>query len=151
MIDEVSLLKSSYREPPLRFEAGTPMIAQIIGLGASIDYLEGIGMEALSNYEKILTESAYERLLALPWIDLYGPKERGPLISFNLKGVHPLDLGTLLDLKGIAIRTGHLCSQTAMRHLGVGGVARVSFGLYNSLSEIDELIAALEEAFVLLA
>ncbi len=145
MIDQVSFEKTSYAKPPLKFEAGTPMIAEVIGLGSAIDYLNSIGMEKICQWEHELLEYATEKLAALPKLRIIGTaKEKGAIISFILDGIHHLDAGTLLDLKGIAIRTGHHCAQPAMRRFGVSGTARISFGLYNTKEEVDNFVGHLQ-------
>jgi len=144
MIREVTLEKTTYNAVPLKFEAGTPMIAQIIGLGAALDFLSEIGMEKIYLHGQSLAAKAVEALKQIPKLRLTGdPERRGPIISFMVEGAHPLDIGTLLDLQGVALRTGHHCAQPAMRRFGVEATARLSFGLYNSPEEVDRFIEAL--------
>ncbi len=151
MIETVTMEKSTFQSAPLKFEAGTPSIASVIGLGAAIDYIESIGIEAIDTWQKKLTTYAMEKLLKIGGIKIVGPlKERGPIISFNLKDVHPLDLGTFLGLKGIALRTGHLCAHPAMHRLGLNSLARISFGVYNTIEEIDATIHVIKEGAILL-
>lgn len=146
MIYTVTFAKTTYHSLPLKFEAGTPMIAEVIGLGAAIDYLQNIGMENIQHWEHTLLEEATKQMLEVPGLHIIGtaPK-KGAIISFGIDGIHPLDIGTMLDLKGIAIRTGNHCAQPALRHFSAEGSARVSFGLYNSLEEIPRLVTALHD------
>ncbi len=144
MIREVTFEKAKWNELPWKFEAGTPNIAQGIGFGAAIDYLNEIGMENIAEYEKELTEYAMEKLLQIEGIQIYGPRERGSLISFNLEGIHSHDVCTLLDGEGIALRGGHHCAMPLMSLLGVTGTARASFYFYNTKEEVDLLANALK-------
>lgn len=139
---------------PYRFEAGTPNIAGVIGFGAAIDYLNTLGQSSILAHEQLLTNYALEKMKSLDDIILYGPedtRQRGGIISFNFKGIHPQDVGELLDQQGIAIRTGHHCCQPMMRYYGVPGMARASFYLYNTHQEVDTLVNALERAHRLFA
>lgn len=146
MIDQVTFQKTTYNMLPMKFEAGTPMIAEVIGLGAAIDYLNAVGMENIRQWEHTLFKKALEGIQKIPGICLIGTaKEKGAILGFTVKGIHPLDIGTMLDLKGIAIRTGHQCVQPVMRHFDVSGTARASFGLYNTLQEVDAFIDALDD------
>lgn len=141
MIEEVSLEHTTYQEAPFKFEAGTQAIAQIIGLGAAIDEIQNIGISKIKQWEEILTSACLEKLSQIPRLRLIGSaKNRGPIISFVIDGIHHLDLGALLDLKGIAIRTGHVCCQPAMKRFHISGVNRVSFSIYNTLEEINLFI-----------
>ena len=149
MISRVLLEESTWNDVPYKFEAGTPNIADVIGLGAAIDYLEGLGMENVRAHEKQLTAYALERLGALPGVHIYGPKgaeERVGVVAFNYGEIHPHDLGQVLDQYGIAIRAGHHCAQPLMRRLGCAATARASFYIYNTFAEIDALVEAVEEA-----
>lgn len=151
MVELVEYASSTYQPLPLKFEAGTPMIAQVIGLGAAIEYLNHIGIEAIEKHEQNLVRYAQNKLQNIPGLHFIGQaKEKGALIGFVVEGVHPLDLAALLDLKQIAIRTGHLCAQPVMRHFQVSGIARISFALYNTTAEIDYLCDALCEIIPLL-
>lgn len=151
MIEKVLLERSTYAGLPLKFEAGTPMIAEVIGLGAAIDYLLSIGMESIHKHENELLTYASNRLLEFPFLSILGTaREKGAIISFKIEGIHPLDLATLLDCRGIAIRTGHLCSQPAMERFNLNAVARISFGLYNTQEEIDHFLQALHSICELL-
>ena len=140
MIQSVTMEKSTWNEIPWKFEAGTPKIAQVIGLGAAIDYLTAIGFEAIGKYETELTDYALSSLSALDGITIHGSaRKRGPVISFTVKDVHPHDLAQFLDQEGIAIRAGHHCAQPIMQKLGVPATSRVSIYFYNTRSEIDIL------------
>jgi cysteine desulfurase/selenocysteine lyase len=147
MIREVHLDHSTWNDLPYKFEAGTMNIAQAVGLGAAVDYLENIGMESVREHERRLGGYAYRRLSELGDARIYGPKEdRTGLVSFSLPEVHPHDLSQLLNAEGIAIRSGHHCAQPLMRRLGVGATARASFYLYNTEEEVDALVEALVRA-----
>lgn len=140
MIDFVELHESTWKEIPYRFEGGTPMIAGAVGLGAAIDFLESIGMDEIDRHEKQLAAYAYDKLSTIEGITIYGPKEnRVGLVTFNLDDVHPHDVATVLDSKGIAVRAGHHCCQPLMRWLNVSATARASFYLYNTEEDIDRL------------
>jgi cysteine desulfurase/selenocysteine lyase len=146
MIETVTFPKTTYNVLPLKFEAGTPMIAEVIGLGAALEYLEKVGRDAVLDWEQKLLAYATPRLLDLKGVTLYGQApEKGGILSFTLDGIHPLDIGTMLDLKGIAIRTGHHCAQPVMRHFGITATARASFALYTSFEDIDRWIQGLRE------
>jgi cysteine desulfurase/selenocysteine lyase len=147
MIREVHLEHSTWNELPHKFEAGTMNIAQVVGLGAAVDYLDALGMENVREHERRLGKYAYRRLSEIGDITVYGPdKDRTGLVSFLLPDVHPHDLSQLLDEEGVAIRSGHHCAQPLMRRLGVGATARASFYLYNTEEEVDALLTALEGA-----
>jgi cysteine desulfurase/selenocysteine lyase len=147
MIREVHLDHSTWNDLPYKFEAGTMNIAQAIGLGAAVDYLDGLGMQNVRDHERHLGEYAYRRLSEIEGITLYGPKrDRTGLVSFSLPDVHPHDLSQLLDDEGVAIRSGHHCAQPLMRRLGVVATARASFYVYNTEEEVDVLVEALVRA-----
>jgi cysteine desulfurase / selenocysteine lyase len=134
MIQTVTFEKTTYQDPPLRFEAGTPMIAEVIGLGAALDYIRSYLRDAIGEHEKALIELALQNL---PSAQILGPKEgRTSLITFHIPGVHSLDLATLLDLQGIAVRSGHLCAQPLLRHFGLTSALRLSVAPYNTAEEI---------------
>lgn len=138
MIKKVTFEKTTYNDLPLKFEAGTPMIVEVIGLGAAIRYLQGIGMEAIHAYEQDLLKHLTKKMTSIDGMNIFGTaKGKGAVVSFLIDGVHPLDLGTLLDLRGIAIRTGHHCTQPIMQHYNIDATARVSLGMYNTKEEID--------------
>ncbi len=151
MIETVTFEKTTYNTLPMKFEAGTPMIVEVIGLGAAIKYLTQIGMKNIESLQRKLLEYAEERMREIEFLRIIGQAEhKKGIISFIVEGVHPLDIGTMLDLKGIAIRTGHLCVQPALRKLGLTAVARASFGLYNSIDEIDLFISSLKDVIKIL-
>lgn len=151
MISDVFLDHSTYAEPPSRFEAGTPAIGEAIGLGAAIDYLQGIGMQKIHEYEMELANYLYENLSTVPNIRIYGPKpskgvNRAALCSFNVKNIHPTDLATFLDQQhGVAIRSGHHCAQPLHRYLGINASARASLYFYNTKEDVDYFIHALND------
>lgn len=151
MIDEVTYEKSTWADLPYRLEAGTPNIAGVIGLSAAIDFLESIGWSNIERRESELLQYALLKLGSIPQIRFIGqPNNRAGVISFVVDGVHPYDLGTLLDEQGIALRTGHHCAQPLMHHFGISGTCRVSLALYNTLEEIDQLEKALIRALRLM-
>ena len=143
MIDFVGLYESTWKELPWKFEAGTPIIAGAIGLGAAIDFLEEIGLENIEAYEHKLADYALERLSEVEGITIYGPKKRAGLVTFNIEDVHPHDVATVLDAEGIAVRAGHHCAQPLMKWLNVSSTARASFYLYNTEEEVDKLVAGI--------
>jgi cysteine desulfurase/selenocysteine lyase len=144
MIERVQFEGSTFRDIPERFEAGTPNISAAISLAVAFDYLESLGWESIQAHETTLLHTALERLAEVPGITLYGPTEnRASVVSFAIKDVHPHDIGTFLDGDGIAIRVGHHCAQPLMDRLGVAATTRASFALYNTIEEIDKLVAAL--------
>ena len=146
MIEKVTFQKTTYNRIPMKFEAGTPIIGEAIGLGSALRYLREIGLEKIAAYEDKILHYAMEKIRQIPGIQIYGPlKERGALISFNIEGLHPLDVGTMLDLRGIAVRTGHLCAQPTMDRLHIKGTVRASFAFYNTFEEVDVFIQALQE------
>ena len=149
MVLEVSYEDASWNELPMRFEAGTPNIADAIALGAAVDYLTGLGMENVREHEKQLTAYALDAFRELEEIDLFGPMDvdrRGGILSFHSSDVHPHDLGTFLDQEGVAIRTGHHCTMPLMGALGVPATARASLYVYNTEQEVDALVDAVKRA-----
>jgi cysteine desulfurase/selenocysteine lyase len=147
MIETVTLQRSTYAAPPARFEAGTPAIAQAIGLGAAIQYLRGVGLPAIRAWEAELLDYATERVRSIAGVRLIGtPRDRVGVLSFLLDGVHPHDLGTVLDDEGIALRAGHHCAQPVMQRFGVPATARASFAFYNTRDEVDALVGGIERA-----
>lgn len=144
MIDYVYKEDATWTDLPVKFEAGTPMIAEAIGLGEAIDYLTEVGMDNIHDYEQELVNYAYEQMKKIDGITIYGPKERAGLITFNLDGVHPHDLATALDQDGIAVRAGHHCAQPLMKWLDTNSTARASFYIYNTKEEVDTFIRGLE-------
>lgn len=146
MINEVQLEWSDFRNLPWKYEAGTPNIAGAIGLGVAIDYLDNIGLENIQQHDRELVSYAIKVLSNLDGIEIYGPKDtRGSLVAFNMKGIHPHDVSTILDEYGIAIRAGHHCTQPIMRWLDVAATIRASFYLYNTQSDIDILAKGLHK------
>jgi cysteine desulfurase/selenocysteine lyase len=146
MISSVTYAKSTFNELPHKFEAGTPHIAGAIGLGASIDYLQSVGLENISIHERELTGYVTLQLLTLDDLRIIGTaKEKTGILSFILKDIHPHDIGTILDQQGIAVRTGHHCAQPLMDFFKIPATARISFGLYNTREEIDALILSLKK------
>ena len=143
MIDRVSFERTTYAAPPARFEAGTPHIVGALGLHAAIDYVEAIGLDAIHVHETALVEQCRAALRAMNSVHLYGPEASAGIVSFNVEGVHPHDVGTILDEAGVAIRAGHHCAQPLMRWLGTETTARASFGVYNGPDDIDALVAGL--------
>ena len=147
MIHEVRFDGSTYAPLPHKFEAGTPAIAEAIGLGAAVDYLTGIGMDAISNYERALTDLAIEKLREVEGLHIFGnAPERGGAISFTMDGIHPHDLSTILDEQGVAIRAGHHCAQPLHTKFGLPSTARASLYFYNIPEEINALVSALQKA-----
>jgi cysteine desulfurase/selenocysteine lyase len=144
MIDRVTFEKTTYAPAPTRFEAGTPAIIEAIGLAAAIDYVEGVGVEAIHAHEAKLVESLRAALSQTSGITLFGPIESAGIVSFEVQGVHPHDVGTILDEEGVAIRAGHHCAQPLMEHLGVAATARASFGLYSTQDDVAALVRGLE-------
>ncbi len=144
MIHSVSFEKTTFNELPYKFEAGTPNYTAAIGLAEAIEYVQNIGLPQINDYENHLYSYAFNKLLALGNITIYGTApNRGSLISFLLNGIHPFDAGTLLDKMGIAVRTGHHCAQPLMTRFKIPGTIRASFGMYNTLEEVDALITGL--------
>ena len=147
MILTVSMEQSTWADVPAKFEAGTPNIADAIGLGAAVDYLAALGMDEVRRHEIEITDYALRRLADVPGVSIFGPmdaQQRGGVVSFELEGVHPHDVGQLLDTRGVAIRTGHHCAQPVMAALDVPATARASFYIYNTTAEVDALASALE-------
>ncbi|MBH0231022.1 cysteine desulfurase [Halobacillus yeomjeoni] len=144
MIDFVNLYDSTWKELPWKFEGGTPIIAGAVGLGAAIDFLTDIGLDEIKAHEQKLADYAMQQMEKIEGMQIYGPKERAGLVTFNLSDVHPHDLATVLDAEGIAVRAGHHCAQPLMRWLEVSATARASFYLYNTEEEIDRLVEGLQ-------
>ncbi len=147
MILAVSFTGTIYNDLPWKFEAGTPAIAEAVGLGAAVDYLEAHGMERIAAAEHELLMYANQRLAAIPGLRFVGTaRDKAAVVSFALEGIHPHDLGTILDHEGVAIRTGHHCAMPVMEFFGLPATARASFAFYNTRSEVDQLVAALHSA-----
>jgi len=146
MIKTVTFAKTTYAEPPAKFEAGTPNIAGAVGLGAAIDYLRGLDWEAVQAHERDLLTYATERLGALPEVELVGTAaHKASVVSFTVRGVHAHDVGTIVDQEGVAIRTGHHCTQPVMDFFGVPATARASFAFYNTRADVDALVSAVQK------
>ena len=144
MISSVTFERTTYNDVPHKFEAGTPHIAGAIGLGAAVDFIMGVGFEAIAGHERQLLDYATDALSAVPGLRLIGTaREKASILSFVLDGVHAHDIGTIVDAEGIAIRTGHHCTQPVMDRFGVPATARASLAMYNTAEEIDQLVAAL--------
>jgi len=144
MIDRVTFAKTTYAPPPGRFEAGTPHIVGVIGLHAAIDYVESIGLDRVHAHETALVAATRERLGQINSVRLFGPADSAGIVSFAVEGVHPHDVATILDEGAVAIRAGHHCAQPLMEMLGVPATARASFGVYNSLADVEALAAGVE-------
>ena len=147
MIDYVYKTEATWTDLPVKFEAGTPMIAEAVGLNAAIDYMNEIGLDNIYQHEKELVQYAYDKMSEIEGLEIYGPAKdkRAGLITFNLKGVHPHDLATALDSEGIAVRAGHHCAQPLMKWCEASSTARASFYIYNTIEEIDQFIESLEK------
>ncbi|HMP56962.1 MAG TPA: cysteine desulfurase [Novosphingobium sp.] len=144
MIDRVTFERTTFAPAPQRFEAGTPAIVEAIALGAAVDWLSAIGVERAHAHEAALARTLRDELRRTNAVTLYGPEETAGIVSFALEGVHPHDLGTILDEEGVAIRAGHHCAQPLMDHLGVPATARASFGIYSDESDIAALLKGIE-------
>ena len=147
MIDQVTFEKSTYADLPHKFEAGTPNIAGGVGFGAAVDYMNNIGFDAIAAHENDLMRHATEKLKKIEGLHIYGDVDnKVAVISFNVEGLHPYDIGTLLDKMGIAVRTGHHCCQPIMDHFQIPGTVRASFAFYNTHEEVERFIAGVEKA-----
>jgi cysteine desulfurase / selenocysteine lyase len=150
MIETVSFEKTTYNGLPLKFEAGTPMITEVMGLGAAIDYVQQVGLDKIAAHEHQLLHNATEQMMQIDGVTIIGTAEdKGAIIGFIVDGVHPLDIGTMLDLRGVAVRTGHHCAQPTMKRFGVEATTRASFGLYNTQEDVDYFISSLKEVIKL--
>ena len=144
MIRSVTFEKSTWNDLPFKFEAGTPDIAGAVGLGAALDYIDGVGLESICRHERDLLTYATEAAQEIPGLRIIGTaREKASILSFVLEGVHPHDIGTIVDREGVAIRTGHHCAQPVMERFGVPATARASFAMYNTTQDVDVLVAAL--------
>ena len=144
MIDKVSFDRTTYAPPPARFEAGTPHVVGVIGLHAAIDYVDGIGLDRIAAHEAALVCETREALSSLNSVRLFGPEDSAGIVSFAVEGVHPHDVGTILDESRVAIRAGHHCAQPLMAELGVDATARASFGVYNGRRDVEALVRGIE-------
>jgi cysteine desulfurase/selenocysteine lyase len=153
MISSVTLERTTYADLPQKFEAGTPAIAQAIGLGAAVDYLSGVGMEAIHQHESALVGYAMQQLARIPDLKIFGPgaDQRAGVVSFTMKGIHPHDVAQGLDSAGIAVRAGHHCAMPLHEKFGLPATVRASFYLYNTSGEVDHLVEALEKVRALFA
>jgi cysteine desulfurase/selenocysteine lyase len=152
IISEVTFEKTTYVEGPLRFEAGTPNIEGVIGLAAALDYVNAIGIDRIATHENELLNFGMQQLLTIPRLHIIGnAKEKAGVLSFVIDNLHPYDIGTILDQQGIAVRTGHHCTQPLMKRYGIPGTVRISFGLYNTKAEIDVTVAAIHKAIQMLS
>ena len=145
MIEKVTFEETTYLDPPARFEAGTPHIVGAVGLHAAVDWVQGIGIGAISAHEKALASECREALRRLNFVSLYGPEDSAGIVSFNVDGVHPHDTATILDDAGVAVRAGHHCAQPLMDWLGVAATARASFAAHSDGSDIVALVAGLKQ------
>jgi cysteine desulfurase/selenocysteine lyase len=144
MIENVTFEKTTYREAPARFEAGTPPIVEAVGLAAAIDYVTNIGLEKIANHERKLLTYATNELAQIDGLRIIGQADhKAPIISFVLDGVHPHDIGTIIDSKGVAVRAGHHCAQPLMDRYQLAATARASLAMYNNTDDIDQLVDAL--------
>lgn len=152
MIAEVTFEKTTYAGLPHKFEAGTPNICGGIAFGAALDYMNAIGFDSISDYEKELLDYGTDKLLEIEGLIIYGTsKDKTSVISFNLEGIHPYDVGTILDKLGIAVRTGHHCAQPIMNYFNIPGTVRASFAFYNTKAEIDSLVEGIRKAKMMLS
>ena len=147
MIKQVTFAKTTYNDLPFKFEAGTPSVGDAMGLKAAIEYMENIGIENIAAYEKSLLDYAEERLSTIEGLRIYGQAaQKAAIVSFNIDKIHPSDIGAIIDKLGVAVRTGHHCTQPIMDHFGIPGTVRASFALYNDKKEIDDLYEAVDRA-----
>ena len=151
MIGKVTFEKTTFNELPFKFEAGTPDYVGVMAMTEALNYVENLGLEKIATYETELLTYTTQKLKEIEGVTIYGnaPHKSG-VISFNVEGIHPYDIGMLLDKQGVAVRTGHLCAQPLMDRLGIPGVVRASFALYNTKDECDKFIAALNRALEIL-
>ncbi|MGK2955600.1 MAG: aminotransferase class V-fold PLP-dependent enzyme, partial [Solirubrobacterales bacterium] len=148
MISKVTKNRITWASVPAKFEAGTPPIAEAAGLGAAVDWIEGVGLDAIASHERELAAYAIPRLLEVPGLKLFGPantEDREAILSFDLEGVHPHDISEILDRHGVAVRAGHHCAQVLMKRLDVPATTRASYAVYNTNEETDRLIEALHD------
>jgi cysteine desulfurase/selenocysteine lyase len=151
MIEDVTFEKTTYAKLPHKFEAGTPNIAGGIALGAAINYLNEIGYDSIAKYEEMLLDYATSELAKIDDLKIYGEStQKTAVVSFNIKSIHPYDIGTILDKLGIAVRTGHHCAQPIMEYFQIPGTVRASFCFYNTKEEIDIMVKAIKRAKTML-
>jgi len=144
MIERVTFEKTTFLPPPQRFEAGTPAIVEAIGFGVAVDYVATIGLDAIHAHEARLVAQLRDALRGMNDVRLFGPEDSAGIVSFALEGIHPHDLGTILDEENVAIRAGHHCAQPLMERLGVPATARASFGLYSDEADVAALLRGIE-------
>jgi len=144
MIEKVTFERTTFAPPPARFEAGTPHVVGVIGLHAAIDYVVGLGLDAIAAHEQALVRETRDALSSLNSVRLFGPDDSAGIVSFAVEGVHPHDVGTILDESRVAIRAGHHCAQPLMQHLGVDATARASFGVYSGRQDVEALVRGIE-------
>jgi cysteine desulfurase/selenocysteine lyase len=147
MIETVAVDGITYGKPPHKFEAGTPAIAEAVGLGAALNYMMQVGRDDIARHEADLGAYAHARLGELPYVTIHGTAPgKGAIVSFSVEGLHPHDVSTIVDRAGVAIRAGHHCAQPLMQRLGVSATCRASFAMYNTRAEVDALVAAVIKA-----
>ena len=147
MITEVCFPETTFNDVPFKFEAGTPHIAGAIGLKTALDFFSKIDLSQLAAWEEQLLQHAQKALSEIPGISLYGlVADKGPMISFNLKGLHHSDVSNIIDREGVAVRAGHHCTQPLMARMGISGTLRASFSIYNNMQDVDQLIFAVKKA-----
>ncbi len=152
MIKQVTFAKTTYNDLPFKFEAGTPSVGDAMGLKAAIEYMENVGIENIAVYEHTLLKYAEERLSTIEGLRIYGnADQKAAIVSFNIGKIHPSDIGAIIDKLGVAVRTGHHCTQPIMDHFGIPGTVRASFALYNDKKEIDDLYEAVYRAKTMLS
>lgn len=152
MIQQVTFEKTTYNELPFKFEAGTPAVSDVIGLHTAIQYIEELGIDKILHHEQKLLQYATEQLSVIEGLQIYGTAPRkAAIISFNLEGIHPYDVGVIIDHLGVAVRTGHHCTQPVMQHFQIPGTIRASFALYNTQEEVDRLVEAVKKAKMMLS
>lgn len=152
MIQQVTFEKTTYNELPFKFEAGTPAVSDVIGLHTAIQYIEELGIDKILHHEQKLLQYATEQLSVIEGLQIYGTAPRkAAIISFNLEGIHPYDVGVIIDHLGVAVRTGHHCTQPVMQHFQIPGTVRASFALYNTQEEVDQLVEAVKKAKMMLS
>jgi len=151
MIEEVTFERTTYNHLPFKFEAGTPSVGDVLGLGCAIDFMQQVGIDTIAAHEADLLHYATARIREIPGVRLFGTApEKAAVLSFLVGEAHPYDVGTLIDQLGVAVRTGHHCTQPVMDRYGIPGTVRASFAVYNTRDEIDAFIAALEKVLPLL-
>lgn len=152
MIQQVTFEKTTYNELPFKFEAGTPAVSDVVGLHTAIQYIEKLGIDKILQHEQKLLQYATEQLSVIEGLRIYGAApQKAAIISFNLEGIHPYDVGVIIDHLGVAVRTGHHCTQPVMQHFQIPGTVRASFALYNTQEEVDRLVEAVKKAKMMLS